>query len=140
MIVYLKNMAGYKMEHFGGMTYDKVRPIFEKEYNKVQTLFKPNKDVEEPKEKRVAEETLLQESFKKLKAIEVSGSESTQEITTTDPKEISEEDVQNRLEIIPVAEFKVEALQVKEDLDALWRLVKEKFSTSVPIVDKEKAL
>nr|GEY15209.1 hypothetical protein [Tanacetum cinerariifolium] len=27
-----------------------------------------------------------------------------------------------------------------EDLDALWRLVKEKFSLAVPTVDKEKAL
>nr|GEV38123.1 hypothetical protein [Tanacetum cinerariifolium] len=84
MIIYLKNMAGYKMEHFKGMTYDKVRPIFEREYKKVQTFFKPDKDVEEPKKKRVADETLLQESFKKLRAAEVS-----------------------------VSEFKVEALQVK---------------------------
>nr|GEV09225.1 hypothetical protein [Tanacetum cinerariifolium] len=94
---------------------------------------------------------------------------------------MSEEDVKNMLEIVPVTEFKVEALQVKypiidweihyegsrsywkilrvggiieayqsfedmlkgfdrEDLDALWRLVKEKFSTAVPTVDKEKAL
>nr|GEV41161.1 hypothetical protein [Tanacetum cinerariifolium] len=72
-----KNMAGYKMEHFKGMTYEKVRPIFEREYNKVQTLFKPEKD-EEPTKKRVAEETLLQESFKKLKAVEVLG-QSTKE-------------------------------------------------------------
>nr|GEU63578.1 hypothetical protein [Tanacetum cinerariifolium] len=28
----------------------------------------------------------------------------------------------------------------REDLDALWRLVKERFSTTVPTVDKEKAL
>nr|GEY33220.1 hypothetical protein [Tanacetum cinerariifolium] len=28
----------------------------------------------------------------------------------------------------------------REDQDALWRLVKEKFSTAVPTVDKEKAL
>nr|GEY07457.1 hypothetical protein [Tanacetum cinerariifolium] len=28
----------------------------------------------------------------------------------------------------------------KEDLDVLWRLVKEKFSLAVPIIDKEKAL
>nr|GEX57338.1 hypothetical protein [Tanacetum cinerariifolium] len=126
MIIYLKNMAGYKMEHFRGMTYDKVRSIFEREYKKVQTLFKPDKDVEEPKKKRVADETLLQE---------------------------------NMLEIVPVSEFKVEALQVKypiidweihtedmlkgfdrEDLVALWNLVKEKFSLAVPSVDKEKAL
>nr|GFB81067.1 hypothetical protein [Tanacetum cinerariifolium] len=103
MIIYLKNMAGYKMEHFRGMNYDK-------------------------------------ESFKKLKAVEVSGSMSIQETLTNDPKEISEEDVKNMLEIVPISEFKVEALQVKEDLVALWRLIKEKFSTAVPTVDKEKAL
>nr|GEZ42191.1 hypothetical protein [Tanacetum cinerariifolium] len=85
MIVYLKNMAGYKMEHFKGMTYDKVRLIFKKEYKKVQTLFKPDKD-EEPIKKRVAKETLLQESFKKLKVVEVSGFESTQDTPTIDPK------------------------------------------------------
>nr|GEU73029.1 hypothetical protein [Tanacetum cinerariifolium] len=77
-----------------------------------------------------------------------------------DPTEMSEEDVQNMLKIVLVAEFKVEALQVKvsgitqayqsfedmlkdfsrEDLDALWGLVKERFSTAVPTFDKEKAL
>nr|GEW77193.1 hypothetical protein [Tanacetum cinerariifolium] len=117
MIVYLKNMAGYKIEHFKGMTYEKVRPIFEREYNKVQTLFMPNKDVvEEPTKKRVAKETLLQESFKKLKAVKVSGSHSTQDTLIDDPKEMSEEDVKNMLEIILVSEFKVEALQVKYPL------------------------
>nr|GEW86925.1 hypothetical protein [Tanacetum cinerariifolium] len=65
-----QNMVGYKIEHFRGMTYDKVRHIFEREYKKVQTLFKHDKDVEEPKKKRVTDETLLQESFKKLKAVE----------------------------------------------------------------------
>nr|GFC79653.1 hypothetical protein [Tanacetum cinerariifolium] len=76
MIVYLKDMDGYKIAHFKGMTYDQVRPIFEREYNKVQTFFKPDRD-EEPTKKRVAEETLLQESFKKLRAeVKVSGSHS----------------------------------------------------------------
>nr|GEW13799.1 hypothetical protein [Tanacetum cinerariifolium] len=146
-----------------------------------QTLFKPDKDVKKPKKKRVADETLLQESFKKLKADEVLGSESTQELPSNNPKEMFEEDVQNMLEIFPVFEFKVKALQVKypiidweihtegsrtywkiirvseiteayqsfedmlkgfdkEYLVALWNLVKEKFSSTVPSVDKEKAL
>nr|GEW25573.1 hypothetical protein [Tanacetum cinerariifolium] len=131
MIIYLKNMVGCKMEHFRGMTYEKVTPIFEREYKKVQTLFKPDKDVEKPKKKRVDEETLLQESFKKLKAVEVLGSESTQEMPSNDLKEISEEGVQNMLEIVPVFEFKVEALQVKYPIidweihsedDVLWKL------------------
>nr|GEY31134.1 hypothetical protein [Tanacetum cinerariifolium] len=113
MIIYLKNMARYKMEHFKGMTYDKVRPIFEREYKKVQTLFKPDKDVEEPKKKRFVKDTLLQESFKKLKEVEVSGYDSTQEVPSNDPKEMIKEDVQNMLEIVSVSEFKVEALHVK---------------------------
>nr|GEY57526.1 hypothetical protein [Tanacetum cinerariifolium] len=160
---------------------EKAKVLQKQENNKVQTLFKPDKDVEEPTKKRVAEETLLQESFKKLKAVEVSGSHSTQDTPTNDPKEMSKEDVQNMLEIISVSKFKVEALQVKyplidweihsegsrsywkiirvggiteayqsfedmlkgfdrEDLDSPWRLVKEKFSSAVPTVDKEKSL
>nr|GFA46930.1 hypothetical protein [Tanacetum cinerariifolium] len=82
-------------------------------YLKNMTLFKPDKDVEEPKKKRVTDETLLQESFKKLRAAKVSGSESTQEIPSTVPKEMSEEDVHNMLEIVLVFKFNVEALQVK---------------------------
>nr|GEY33225.1 hypothetical protein [Tanacetum cinerariifolium] len=93
--------------------------------------------------------------FQEAKAIEVSSFESTQEIPSNDLKEMSEEDVQNMLEIVPVSEFKVEALQVKypiidweihtegfnrEDLVALWNLVKEKSNSAIPSVDKEKAL
>nr|GEY18293.1 hypothetical protein [Tanacetum cinerariifolium] len=96
------------------MTYDKVRPIFEREYKKVQTLFKPDKDVEEPKKKRVAEETLLQEIFKKLKAVEV-------------------------LEAYQSFEDMIKGFD-REDLVALWNLVKEKSSSTVSSVDKEKAL
>nr|GEZ23284.1 hypothetical protein [Tanacetum cinerariifolium] len=129
-------MAGYKMEFFRGTTYDK-----------------------DTKKKRVVDETLLQESFKKLRAAKVSISESTQEIPSNDPKEMTKVDVQNMLEITPVLEFKVEALQVKypiigweihtedmlkgfdrEDIVSLWNLVKEKFSSAVPNEDKEKAL
>nr|GEU84516.1 hypothetical protein [Tanacetum cinerariifolium] len=51
----------------------KVRPIFETEYNKVQTFLKCDKD-EEPTKKRHAKDTLLQESFKRLRA-EVEGRE-----------------------------------------------------------------
>nr|GEW25925.1 hypothetical protein [Tanacetum cinerariifolium] len=83
IIVYWKNIAWYKMEHFKGMTYDK---------------------------------TLLQESFKKLKAFKVLGSYSIEETPTDDPKEMSKEEVKNMLEIVLVSEFKVEALQVKHDM------------------------
>ncbi|GKD18062.1 hypothetical protein Tco_1207220 [Tanacetum coccineum] len=72
MMIYLKNMVGYKMGYFKGMSYDEIRPIFEEEYNKIQTLFKKDTEVEKIKTKRIAEETLLQESFKKLRTAEAS--------------------------------------------------------------------
>nr|GEV69265.1 ribonuclease H-like domain-containing protein [Tanacetum cinerariifolium] len=116
VIVYLKNMVGYKIAHFKGMNYDHVRLIFEREYNEVQTFLKTDRD-KEPTKKRCSEETLLRVSFKKLRAkVEVLGSHSTQDTPTDDPKEMSEEDVKNMLQIIPVSEFKVEALQVKYPL------------------------
>nr|GEX25270.1 hypothetical protein [Tanacetum cinerariifolium] len=33
MIIYLKNMVGYKMNYFKGITYSDIRPLFEKNYN-----------------------------------------------------------------------------------------------------------
>nr|GEY15790.1 hypothetical protein [Tanacetum cinerariifolium] len=112
-----------------------VRPIFEREYNHVQTFLKLDVD-EEPTKKRAAKETLLQESFKKLRVeVKVSSSSSTQQDTpTVDPTEISKEYVQNMLQIVLMAEFKVKALQVKyplidweiysEGLRTYWRVIR----------------
>nr|GEX63730.1 putative ribonuclease H-like domain-containing protein [Tanacetum cinerariifolium] len=147
MIIFLKNMAGYKMEQFKGMTYDKVRPIFEREYKKVQTLFKPDKDAQEPKKKIVAEATLLLKRFKKLKVIEVSV-EALQVKHPIIDWEIHTEGSRTYWKIIRVGGI-TEAYQSfedmlkgfdKEDLAALWNLVKEKFSSAVHKEDKEKAL
>ncbi|GJW10118.1 hypothetical protein Tco_1575945 [Tanacetum coccineum] len=89
-------------------------PIFEEEYRKVQTLFKKDSEVSKSEKKRVAEEALLQESFKKLRTTQASGSEPFhQEKSTKEPKELSEEDLKKMLEIVPVEEFRVEALQTK---------------------------
>nr|GEU71252.1 hypothetical protein [Tanacetum cinerariifolium] len=35
MMLYLKNMAGFKMDFFKGMSYDDIRPIFEKHFNSI---------------------------------------------------------------------------------------------------------
>ncbi|GJT14343.1 hypothetical protein Tco_0861385 [Tanacetum coccineum] len=78
-----------------------------------QTLFKKDTEVEKTKTKRIAEETLLQESFKKLRTAEASRSEPIQEQPTEEPKELSEEELKKMLEIVPVEEIKAEALQVK---------------------------
>ncbi|GKC75283.1 hypothetical protein Tco_1126057, partial [Tanacetum coccineum] len=135
-----------------------IRPIFEEEYNKIQTLFKKDTEVEQTITKRIAEETLLQESFKKLRTAEASRSEPIQEQPTEEPKELSEEELKKMLEIVLVEEIKAEALQVgniteayqvfedmlkgfeREDLVTLWSLVKERFRSAEPTEDKERAL
>ncbi|GKC23321.1 hypothetical protein Tco_1025471 [Tanacetum coccineum] len=113
LMIYLKNMAGYKMGYFKGMSYDEIRPIFEEECNRIQTLFKKDIEVEKSKTKRIVEETLPQESFKKLRTAKALRSEPIQEQQTEEPKELSEEELKKMLEIVPVEETKAEALQVK---------------------------
>ncbi|GJY03537.1 hypothetical protein Tco_0369477 [Tanacetum coccineum] len=163
MMIYLKNMAGYKMGYFKGMSYDEIIPIFEEEYNKIQTLFKKDTEVEKTKTKRIAEETLLQESFKKLRTDEASRSEPIQEQPTEEPKELSEEELKKMLEMTGkfIQGFTkifrrlnrvrniTEAYQVFEDmlkrfdreyLVTLWILVKERFRSAEPTKDKEKTL
>nr|GEW00709.1 hypothetical protein [Tanacetum cinerariifolium] len=52
MMVYLKNMAGFKMDFFKGMTYDGIRPIFEKHFNFIVAfLEKGEKKLEEEESK-----------------------------------------------------------------------------------------
>nr|GEV69245.1 retrovirus-related Pol polyprotein from transposon TNT 1-94 [Tanacetum cinerariifolium] len=53
MMVYLKNMAGFKMDFFRGMTYIDIIPIFKKHYNSIQAfLEKGEKEIEEEGSKR----------------------------------------------------------------------------------------
>nr|GEV40541.1 hypothetical protein [Tanacetum cinerariifolium] len=83
--------------------------------NMAQTLIKMKAKKEILLDEQMAKRDTTPGEFKKLKAVEVSGSESTQDTPTTDPKEISEEDVKNILEIVPISEFKVKALQLSVD-------------------------
>nr|GEX22243.1 retrotransposon protein, putative, Ty1-copia subclass [Tanacetum cinerariifolium] len=87
MIVYLKNMVGYKMEHF---------------------------------------------------KVEVSGSHSTQDTPTDDPKEMSEEDAKNMLEIVPISKFKVKALQRfgDENLHEGQLTKEQKFGYIIQVIKK----
>nr|GEU69210.1 ribonuclease H-like domain-containing protein [Tanacetum cinerariifolium] len=95
---------------------EKVRILDEQLSKRLQ-----DKEIEQAAAREKQEKEDLErakESFKKLRAeVEVSGSHSTQQDTpTVDLVKISKEDVQNMLQIVPVAEFKAKALQVKYPL------------------------
>nr|GEV13904.1 hypothetical protein [Tanacetum cinerariifolium] len=55
MMIYLKNIVGFKMDFFKGMTYNEIRPIFEKHYNSIQAfLEKGENEIKEEGNKRKA--------------------------------------------------------------------------------------
>nr|GEZ28460.1 hypothetical protein [Tanacetum cinerariifolium] len=70
MMIYLKNMAGFKMDYFKGMSYDAIRPIFKKYFNSnVAFLEKTKEQLEEEESgalKRTSE-SLEEKAAKKQK-------------------------------------------------------------------------
>nr|GEW38597.1 hypothetical protein [Tanacetum cinerariifolium] len=44
IMIYLKNVAGFKMDYFKGMTYDDIRPIFKKHFNSNVTFLLKTKE------------------------------------------------------------------------------------------------
>ncbi|GKE75107.1 hypothetical protein Tco_1537148, partial [Tanacetum coccineum] len=140
-----KNMAGYKMEHFKGKSFYEVKEMFDNVYKQV-TSYVPIDTVMEKQRTKRAGLNLQEESSKRQKTGE--GLEPIEELKAD---EISQEDLQQMMMVVPVEELYVEALQVKypiidwekfdrDDLDKLWSLVKERFSLTDPTDDKERTL
>nr|GEY21935.1 hypothetical protein [Tanacetum cinerariifolium] len=120
----IKNNAGWKVKDFEGKTFEQIEEKFILVWEKMQEFVPMNSKLESEILKRPGIQ-LGKESFKKLKTIEASGTESTQEQQSEEPKEISEEELKKMME---------------EDLDRLWSLVKETCSTTEATNEKEKEL
>nr|GEU83896.1 hypothetical protein [Tanacetum cinerariifolium] len=95
IIVYLKNMAGFKMDYFKGMTYDKIRPLFEKHYNFNQTFLD-----EVNKEGKVSETEVRQEKDVKVESSKREGESLEQEITEKQKMEEETDELKKHLQIV----------------------------------------
>nr|GEW20614.1 hypothetical protein [Tanacetum cinerariifolium] len=70
MMIYLRNMAGFKMDYFKGMSYDDIRLIFKKYFNsKVAFLEKTKEQLEEEESRALkrTSESLEEKAAKKQK-------------------------------------------------------------------------
>nr|GEY75722.1 hypothetical protein [Tanacetum cinerariifolium] len=56
MMIYLKNMDGFKMNFFKGMTYSEIRPLFEKHYNSIKAFLEKEEEVVTVQKKEIKEE------------------------------------------------------------------------------------
>ncbi|GKB10042.1 hypothetical protein Tco_0843965 [Tanacetum coccineum] len=112
MMVYLKNQGGYKMKDFKGMSYDDIRPIFEKVWDQIHS-FVPMDSEEEVQRLKRAGQDVETKPAKRQRTEEVS--ESVQEQTDEEPKtdELSQEQLNQMVIIVPDEGINVEALQTK---------------------------
>nr|GEV99526.1 hypothetical protein [Tanacetum cinerariifolium] len=54
MIMYLKNVAGFRLDYFKGMSYDDIRPIFEAKFNSnIEFLLKSKEQIEEEENREI---------------------------------------------------------------------------------------
>nr|GFA67653.1 hypothetical protein [Tanacetum cinerariifolium] len=70
MIMYLKNVAGFRLDYFKGMSYDDIRPIFEAKFNSnIEFLLKSKKQLEEEENRAIESinETSAQKAAKRRK-------------------------------------------------------------------------
>nr|GEY04908.1 hypothetical protein [Tanacetum cinerariifolium] len=120
MMLYLKNVAGFKMDYFNGMSYDDIRPIFEAKFNtNVAFLLKTKEQIKEDESRALKRlnETPTEKAAKRQKLDE------------------EVEELKRHLQIVPNEDDDVytEATPLgRKDLETLWSLVKERFSTTKP--------
>nr|GFA89904.1 hypothetical protein [Tanacetum cinerariifolium] len=96
MIVYLKNIVGYKMNYLKGMSYDEIIPLFEKHYNYNQAFLNElNEGIKVPEKKVRQEKEVEVESSKR------EGESLEQEITKKQKKKQETVELKKLFQIVP---------------------------------------
>nr|GEU65745.1 ribonuclease H-like domain, reverse transcriptase, RNA-dependent DNA polymerase [Tanacetum cinerariifolium] len=113
MIIYLKNMAGFKMNYFKGMTYSEIRPLFEKHFNYNQAFLE-----------EVNEEVTLPENKVEVEAHKRECESLEKEVTKKQNIDKEAEDLKSHLHIVANDDDDDDNFD-REDLETLWKLVKE---------------
>nr|GEV81342.1 hypothetical protein [Tanacetum cinerariifolium] len=141
MMIYLRNMVGFKMDYFKGMSYDDIHPIFEKYFNSNVAFLEKTK------------EQMEEEDSKALKRVSESQAEKAAK-----KQKLDEEATPLALKI-PVVDYAIHTKNNKpyfkiiradgthqlflsflsllrnfdkKELEVLWQLVKERFASSKP--------
>nr|GEV75945.1 putative ribonuclease H-like domain-containing protein [Tanacetum cinerariifolium] len=131
IMIYLKNMAGFKMDFFKGMTYNDIRPIFEKHYNSIRAfLEKGEKEIEDERSKR---------KFNDDDDVFIEATPLASKVPVVDYQihhknnkpyyRIIKADGTHKLFISFITLLKNFD---REDLEMLWKLIQERFQSSEP--------
>nr|GEX87265.1 hypothetical protein [Tanacetum cinerariifolium] len=162
MMLYLKNVDGFRLDYFKGMSYDDICLIFEEKFNSNVDFLPNTKEQMEEEESRALQrinETPTERAAKRRKLDEkVEDLKRHLEIVPDDDDDVYTEATPLARKV-PVVDYEIIEINNKpyykiirvdgthqlyisfltllknfnrEDLEALWNLVKENFSTSKP--------
>ncbi|GKA33270.1 hypothetical protein Tco_0719637 [Tanacetum coccineum] len=62
MYMYLKNQGGYKLSHFKGMSYEDIRPIFERVWDQNQAFIPMGSEIEKEQDDVIAKQAIKESS------------------------------------------------------------------------------
>nr|GEY35678.1 Obg-like ATPase 1 [Tanacetum cinerariifolium] len=108
----LRSNAGWEAKDFKRMTFEQIEEKFIPVWEKMQDFVPMNSKLESERLKRPGIQ-LDKEKSKKLKTAKASGIEPSQEQQSEDLKELYEEELKKMMELVPVKELYIEAIQVK---------------------------
>nr|GEY67876.1 glutamic acid-rich protein-like [Tanacetum cinerariifolium] len=159
MMIYLRNMAGFKMDYFKGMSYDDIRLIFEKKFNSNVAFLEKTKEQMEEKDNRALKRTSESQAEKVTKKQkldeEVEELKKHLQIVPNDEDDVYTEATPLARKV-PVVDYEIYTENNKpyykiiradrspqlflsflsllrnfdrEDLEVLWKLVKERFAS-----------
>nr|GEV82733.1 hypothetical protein [Tanacetum cinerariifolium] len=162
MMIYLQNMAGLKMDYFKGMTHDDIRPIFEKKFNSIVAFLERTKEQMEEEDSKALKRKVKSSEDKAAKKLkldeEVEELRKHLQIVPNDDDDIYTEATPLALKV-PVVDYEIYTENNKpyykikradgthqlylsflsvlrnfnrEDMEILWKLVKEIFASSKP--------
>nr|GEW09213.1 hypothetical protein [Tanacetum cinerariifolium] len=134
MMIYLRNVASFKMDYFKGMTYDDIRPIFKKHFDSNVAFLQKTKehmDEDDRRALKMLNESQEDKAAKKQKLdeeVHVVDYEIYNEHNKTYFK-IKRADGSHQLYLSFLSMLRNFD---REDLEALWQFVKERFATAKP--------
>nr|GEX56230.1 hypothetical protein [Tanacetum cinerariifolium] len=137
MMLYLKNVVGFKIDYFKGTSYDDIRPIFEKHFNfNVNFLLKTKEQIDE-EENRALKRLNESKEEKEAKKQKLDEEPLAHKVPVVD-YEIYNENNKPYYKIKRTDgthQLYISFLSLlrnfdKEDFEVLWNLVKERFVTA----------
>nr|GEW86278.1 hypothetical protein [Tanacetum cinerariifolium] len=134
MMVYLKYMDGFKMDYFKGMSYDDIRPIFEKYFNSNVSFLDKSKEQLEKEESKA-----LEEKAAKKQKLDEEATPLALKVPVVDYEIYTKNNKPYYMIIRADGSYQLflSFLSLlrnfdREDLEMLWQIVQERFAYSKP--------